>query len=1123
MHSKALCYSPHRGIPKQALLIMKIMAFFLLVACLHVSAHGFSQKVTVSQKKATLEQVFNQLKKQTGFSFIWDEQTIKQAGRVDIEIKDATISEALNLCLKDQPFTYHIIGKIVVIKQKQDSINRFDGIGIGADSQPPSIRVTGRITNAQGEHLEGVSVRIKGTDKGTTTNKNGEFSIEVPESSTKVLIFSFVGMVTQEVDVSRTTSVNVALKDEVVQQQQVVVTALGISRQARTLVYAAQTVKTTELTEARDANNFINSLQGKVANAFITQGSGGPGSTARIVLRGNRSIQGSNNALIVVDGIPYGASEINPDDIESLTVLRGASAAALYGGQAGNGVIVITTKKGKSGRLAVTLNSGVALESPFSLPFVQNQYGQGNSGVLDPAQGDSWGPKMTGQEYTNFHGETSSYTPQPNNIKDFFRDGISLNNSIGVTGGTEKTQTYLSYTNNLIQGIIPQNDLTRHTFNFRIANQISKRFSTDARITYINQDIKKIPVYPVMHLYNMARNIPTADAMRYETINNIGIPVPTPYPSTLRAVYGNPYWILNNNISNSTRDRIVGFVSAKFKMTEWLSVSGRANLDRSMDVGEFMYAAGTVPNPKPGGNYQKSNGIGTSKWFDAMLEGNNTVTKDLKVNYRVGAIFQDNKSDGTTADANGLNVTNKYSINFAIAPSVNSRFSQTQNQAVFGQLNVSYKDAVYLDASLRNDWNSTLPSPHSFQYPSIGVSAVLSDLVDLPRTFSFLKGSVNYAEVGNGGRFGLLNAAYFYSQGAGNGFLSRGFTLPFPGLKPEIVKSLEFGAEARFFNNRIGFTATYYNSHSFNQLLRVSLPVATGYSDKYVNAGDIQNKGFEFVLNGTPVQTQNFTWDVAFNLGINRNKIVKLTDEVKIFYLGGGFSRDASPVVEEGKPYGDLLAFKWATDAKGNHIVASNGKPVLTQAQEYIGNFNPKATIGYSNSFTYKRFSLRILADGQVGGTFVSATEMDLAFSGVPEVTQEYREGGWGLRGVDADGAPVTQTITSQEFWQTASSKVYGAGEFFAYDATRFRVRELTFGYDIPVGTNGFVKSTKISFVGRNLFWLYRGRSILDIPGIGKRKMWFDADMAGIGNAQGVEYGNLPSTRSYGINLQVTF
>jgi TonB-linked SusC/RagA family outer membrane protein len=460
--------------------------------------------------------------------------------------------------------------------------------------------------------LAGVTILVKGTVNAVSTSADGSFTINVPAGKTTITVSS-VGFAPKDMVVQPGEN-NLVIRMDLDSQElgEVVVTALGIQRQSKTLVYATQSVKPSELTEVRDPNNVLNSLQGKVANAVVTQGSGGPGSGARIILRGNRSIQGSNNALIVVDGVPIangtngtagsdfglvqgsdGASNINPDDIESVTVLRGASAAALYGSQAGNGVIVITTKKGAKDRISVLLNLGAAVESAYSLPEVQNSYGQGNGGILSGTSGESWGAKMTGQTFTNFLGQQSTYSPQPNNIEDFFRNGTSLNNSIGISGGTEKVQTYLSYTNNYVEGIVPKNNLMRNTVNLRVSSQISSRFSVDGKITYINQKIKNRPRTgeenaPTIDIYQIARNIPTSDANQFETTNNIGIPTPTPFPTTLSSIYQNPYWMINRTSINEDRDRIMGFLSAKFKLTKWLSISGRANLDRIFDRGPFF-------------------------------------------------------------------------------------------------------------------------------------------------------------------------------------------------------------------------------------------------------------------------------------------------------------------------------------------------------------------------------------------------------------------------------------------------------------------------------------------------------------------------------------------------------
>lgn len=1012
--------------------------------------------------------------------------------------------------------------------------------------------LTGTVKDSTGNApMADVTVKVRGKNIATITGNDGSFTLNVPTTST-VLEVSYVGYATQELPVaSGENNLVILLGRSQASLNEVVVTALGISRQAKSLVYATQTVKTSELTGVRDPNNLINSLQGKVANAVISQGSGGPGSGARIVLRGNRSIQGTNNALIVVDGVPInnptystagndfgsvqgsdGASNINPDDIESVTVLRGASGAALYGSQAGNGVLVITTKKGrKDNTVGVNINSGFTVESPFALPKFQNEYGQGNGGKLDSSVGDSWGARMTGQTYTNYLGQQRTYSPQPNNVRDFFRNGASFNNYVGVSGGNEKTQTYFSYTNNSIQGIVPKNDLMRHNINLRVSTQITKNLTADAKITYINQRISNRPRTgeenaPVIDIYQTPRSVSLNDVKDYEQLNSVGVPEPAPWPATLSSIYQNPYWMINRTALNEHRDRVMGFLSLKYQFTKWLNISARANVDKIIDNNEEEYSQGTLLwATQAGGKYSKANINTTQQWYDVILSGSNTISKDFKISYNVGGIFQDITFNQDQTIADGLNVANKFSLNFGTNLSSNAFAGGHQIQSAFGQATVSWRDAIFLDASLRNDWDSRLPSPYSFAYYSAGLSGVISDLVTLPKAISFLKVSANYAEVGNGGQEQVRFSTYTYSQGAGNGLISRGLTLPIPGLKPELVKSFEAGLEARFVNDRIGFNFNYYKSNSINQLLQIGLPVGTGYSSQYINAGNIENHGLELVVNGTPVQTRNFSWDVALNASLNRNKIKSISPDLSIVYIGGsGNARSATPVVQVGGSYGDLLAFKWATDPKGQYLVNANGKPVSTAAQEYIGNFSPKENLGFTNTFNYKGFTLRVLLDGRIGGTLVSGTEMNLAFSGITAGTEKYREGGWNLGGIDTSGNGGSASITAQDFWQTASGKRYGIGQFFAYNATSFRVREASLGYNIPVPKDIFIKSVSLSVVARNLFWIYRGKSILDIPGLGKRTMPFDPDMSlGNGNYQGVEYGTLPSTRSVGVNLRLSF
>lgn len=1020
--------------------------------------------------------------------------------------------------------------------------------------------ITGKVSEESNKSpIPGATITIKDTRKSVTAGSDGSFTIKTPEGPV-TLIISSIGFATKEVVARPGTPLDILLTTDSKQMGEVVVTALGIVRQQKSLAYATQTVPTQQLTEVRPTDNFMSSLSGKVANLVITQGSGGLGSGTQIILRGNRDIGGNNNALIVVDGVPWvnttystagndygslqtsdGASELNADDIESMTILRGASAAALYGTQAGNGAIVIATKKGHANHYTVNVNSGISFDRPFALPQFQNSYGQGNNGQITADSslfGDSWGAKMTGQSYTDYLYKKNTYTAQPNNVKDFFNTGLSLNNSVGVSGGTDKINGYFSYTNTYEKGIMPNNDLNRHNFDFRISGLATPRLTYDVKATYINTVINGIPRTgeensPVFDAYQMPRSMKLSDAKDYQYISSVGVPAPTNWPSTNNSIYQNPYWMLNNTSITDNRERIVGFASLKFAITPWLSVRGSANLDRTGDELQQKYQQGTllwVTNS--GGAFYNTDIVNEQRWFDLMLEGHNDFAKDFKINYHVGTIRDDNTQDIKNAGSNGLNFANKFSLNFASNPAITQSGSESLVQAVYGQANISWKDAIFLDGSLREDWASPLPPPYRYSYPSVGLSAVLSQLMTLPEAISFLKVNGTYAEVGNPGTPYLTQLTYTYDQGAGNGSMQRSLVYPIPNLKPEKVKNYEAGFEVRFFHDALGLQADYYHSNTFNQLLTIPLPVATGYSTQYINAGNIENHGIEITLNANPVRTRDFSWDLSANFSLNRNKVISLSPDLSVVLLGGANSRSAQPEVRVGGSFGDLWSYMWIKNTKGQYVVQSSGStpgaPLTTaitqDTLQYLGNYNPRELLGLTNSFQYKHFSLRFLIDGRIGGTIVSGTEMNLSFAGITKNTASFREGGLNLNGVSAAGAPVSTTINAQEFWQAASQQRYGTGQFFAYNGTSFRVRELAIGYDIPLRNTTVIKSLKFSAVARNLFWLYRGSTILNVPGIGKRKMWFDPDVAnGTGIFQGAEYGAIPSTRTLGFNLKATF
>ena len=994
-------------------------------------------------------------------------------------------------------------------------------------------QITGKVIDENRAGLPGANVLVKGTTRGTTTDADGSFTISVPPTET-FLTISSVGYTPKDISVTASmTTVEVSLDPDVRNLGEVVVTALGIERSAKSLTYATQKIDGKQLTDVRDAN-FVNTLSGKVAGIVVTQGSSGPGSATRVVLRGNRSISGNNNALFVVDGVPIdntvqgqvgndfggtngsdGASNINPDDIESMNVLKGAAASALYGSRAANGVIMITTKKGRAGAVTANINSGVVLESPLLLPKFQNTYGQTPGGANEVAKPESWGPA------------TTTY---PDNVKNFFRTGVSTNNSFGVSAGTDKVQTYTSYAYNNVQGIIPNNNLERHTLNLRIGTQLSKRFSTDAKITYTNQHINNKPKSGeesgiVMNLYKVPRSVDLNTYKDYEDETG------KPKYWTTSSIYMNPYWTMNKTSDNETRNRTILLGSAKYNLTDWLNVQGRISYDRYDDRVSRSWANRTLLFAGPGGSYQDYSVAIVERNMDFIVSGNNNFGTNLALTYNFGAGQTYKRYSQVGGNAFGLLVPNKFDLSFASTLSKIADFSEKELHYVFGTASLSYKDFFTVDVAARNDWSSTLPKPYSYFYPSFGANLILSDALQLPAIVSFAKIRGSWAQVGNDTDPYRLSQTYTFTQGGTGGFVSRDPILPAANLKPEISSSTEFGLDLRLFNGRLGVDFTWYNSNTVNQLLRLSLAPASGFSEQFINAGKINNKGVELSITAKPLKTEKFNWDVTLNFARNINKIVSLDPNIKRSFLGGGFGRTSTPVVQEGGSYGDLLAQRWAKDSQGRYLVTApdtagknGGKPVVTSTNEYIGNFNPKFTAGLNNSFKYKRFVASFLIDGRFGGVMTSGTQANLAFDGTGDFTTEHREGGWILPGVTSTGEANTTPIDAQTFWTTVSGGRYSWGEFFTYSTTNVRLREVSFGYDIPTGGNFFIKNARLSFIARNLFFIYRGYATMDIPGVAKRKLPFDPDVnLGAGNFQGVEYGNLPSTRSIGLNLKLGF
>jgi outer membrane receptor protein involved in Fe transport len=511
---------------------------------------------------------------------------------------------------------------------------------------------------------------------------------------------------------------------------------------------------------------------------------------------------------------------------------------------------------------------------------------------------------------------------------------------------------------------------------------------------------------------------------------------------------------------------------------------------------------------------------------ELLLIGNKKINNNFKLSYTFGLADLARKSDFTQTSANGLLVPNKFDLGFARNLAVGTGFVERDLQSVFGSVQVSLKDYLYLDVTARNDWSSTLPAPHSYFYPSLGLTAVLSDMVELPSFVSFAKFRGSYTRVGNDAAPYLLTQTYSFSQGGVGGFINRDGTQAIGDLKPELTTSLEFGFDGRFFDNRMGLDVTFYKTNSVNQLLSLPLAPASGFSNQYINAGDIENSGVELTLTGSPIKKDDFSWDITLNYARNVNTIISLHPDIKQTFLSSGYGRTAGVLVKEGGAYGDLYADGWARTPTGQLIMDGAGKPVVSSTQEFLGNFNPKFSLGLNNAFSFGKISLNVLVDARIGGVMTSGSDASLAFDGSSAYTTAYREGGWVIPGVTLsknEYIPNTTPVNAETFWTTVSNGRYSWGQVFTYDATNVRIREAAVGYDFNINSQ-YVKRAKLSIVARNLFFLAKGNAIVDIPGIPTRKMWFDPDVnLGAGNYQGVEYGTLPSARSIGLNLSLSF
>lgn len=982
--------------------------------------------------------------------------------------------------------------------------------------------ITGTVVSCEDQStLPGVSVVVKGTTNGTITDIDGNFSLNANVSD--VLVFSFVGMLTEEVTVSGTDAINVSLCQDLVGLDEVVVTALGIEKKSRGLTYSTQQVKADELTRSKDVN-MINSLAGKSAGVVITKSSSGVGGSSKVNIRGNRSASGSNQPLYVIDGIPMyngsaaqpsttiggtndagardagdGIGNLNPDDIESINILKGASASALYGSQAANGVIVITTKKGKAGSTNVTFNSSTTLENVTSLPELQDSYGMSDGGY-------SWGAA------------TGSAGHDP---KEYFNTGVTTINSLSVSSGAEKMQTYFSYANTLANGVVADNQLKKHNFNFRETAKIfNDRVSLDASVNLVNQTVNNRPTpggfyfNPLVGLYRFPRGEdinPYKDGYEvYDTERNL---MAQNWHKDVDTWEQNPWWLTHRVPSEDVRNRVISSLTAKVDITENINFQARGSADFTSDKYEQHIYATTTPSlsaTNGNGRFIMHDNSVLLLYGDAMLNFNKDFN-DLSLTASIGTSINETKIQSTLLDSrdDGLEIANVFSVgNMLGIGYLEETKGKEQTRSVFGTAQLGFRDYLFLDITGRNDWSSSLAYTNSmekgFFYPSVGLTAVLTDMIDMPEAITFGKVRASYSSVGNSIPRYLSYPTH--TSGAG-GSLIYNSEAPFTDLKPEISSSLEFGTEWRFVENKLTFDFTYYKTNTKNQFFRLPAESGSGYSWFYVNSGNIENTGIEMVLGLHPLNSGDIQWKNYFNFATNKNEVIELHPDMEFFNFGNQTSSSYWMRMEEGGEFGDIYGITFDRDDSGELILDDNGLPTKSADFSKIANANPDFSLGWNSQITYKNFGLNFLIDGRFGGEVISMTQADLDQWGTSQTSADARNKGY----VEYDGQQFTDL---QGFYSIVGGRD-GVSEYYVYDATNIRLRELSLSYNLPkslFGESDVIKGASLSLIGRNLFFIYK-----DAP--------YDPDATlSTGNdLQGVDVFGMPTTRSFGFNLKLSF
>lgn len=1125
---------------------MKMFVALLLTGCMQVYANGFSQSVTLSEHNATLESIFQKIEKQTDFHFWYENALLRQAKRVTIVVKNSPLGQVLDACMRGQDLTYTIIEKTVVIK-KRIAIQQVSTVTNASlvipDDEPEDI-VRGRVITETGQPVVGATVQIKNAATATVTDTSGRFTIDCPPNAT--LVFSSIGFATQEVSVSGRSEINIVLAGEARSLNEVVVTALGIKRESKRLGYSTATVNTDQLTTNR-TTNVGNSLEGKVAGLNVSPPAGGPGSSSKIRIRGQSSFGGNNSPLIVVNGIPInnssisaggangngtgnptggssdqgdGLQSINQDDIESMTVLKGAAAAALYGYRAKDGVIIITTKAGaKNTGIGVEVNSNFQADQALDFTDFQYEYGQGEFGVrpqtLSDAQSSgvfSFGEKFDGAPTIQFDGSTQPYSPHDDRIQKFYRTGINWTNSVALSGGNEKGNFRLSFANTDANAIVPNSDYHKKIINLGINYQFTEKFSAQLNANYSNEYNHNPPQIGIQDMNANTTIYTLATSIDVDWLKHDKDADGNEMPLARFTNRNNPYWVAYERFEKVHRDRIFGNASLRYQLFDWLYVQGRIGQDYFTRPYEYNRPTGTrsIGAVETGynGYYYQDVSTFRERNMDVMIGGNKTFG-DFGVDVILGGNQMQQIADNMSTTVNNFYVRGLYTIANGQVKSPNYNYSKKKVNSLYGSAELSYKELLFLTATARNDWFSTLnPQSNSYLYPSVSASFIFSQAWNMPSWLNYGKLRAAYAEVGGDTDPYSDNLYYTVNANPFNGVALGGIASlisPNANLRPLKVKEAEAGIELKLFDSRVGLDLSVYRKNTVDEILNVDISNASGYSQTKVNIGKLQNKGIEILLTGEPVRRESVSWETGLNVSYNISKVQQLANDQQRFDVGTGeFFGTLSH--EVGMPLASLRGFDYKRDEKGN-IITSGG---LFQQGELVtfGSAIPKWVGGWLNTINIKNFRIFTQVDFKAGYKIMSNSNLNFLRHGLSKASLAGRETGVVFEGVNADGTANTESVEAEQFYSAYRSTNIATP--FIYNGAFVRWRTLSVGYDLSrFFKKGVIKGMTLSAVVNNVLMIKKYIDNLD-P---------EAQVSSSDNLQGIETHTLPTTRSYGLNL----